>query len=174
MAKRKPSPKGSPKGQKSPKNKTGRWGETAYTTERLELFLELIRRGKRINVACKEAEISRSFIYKLRCQHEAFKNEWDDARSNGFKERADEIEDTIYERAIEGFIEATSVKGQIVKAVRRYDNKLLMRLAEAELPKKYRRNIKVESEVGPSDELSQMIERIQEAESSGLKGLVKP
>lgn len=146
------------------------------------VFLQALYDGFTVGKACAQIGISRAGIYKHRKNNPPFGEEWDNAQRLGHKERCDVIRSTIWERAVDGYqeTEVRQWKGRdgetrtTTKVIKRVDNTLLIRLAEQHMPKEFRANVKVDAEVGPTDELAKLIDRIQSSAEAGLASLVKP
>lgn len=143
------------------------------TAAKREAFLALLYEGRTVSHAAATVGLARSFVYDLKDRDETFAAEWQEQQRLGLLHRCDVIEDTMFERAINGYEEKHAKDGKVFKTVTKVDNNLLVKLAEAEMPKKYRNNVKVEGEVGVSDDLKALIDAVQNADSSSIDSLVK-
>ena len=73
-------------------------------------------------------------MYELRDQDEAFAKAWDEA----IDEAMDVAEGEIYRRAVRGTVRRVFYKDQEIDRVREYSDTLLIFLAKAHRPEKYR------------------------------------
>lgn len=150
-------------------------------------FLKGLYDGKRPTKICQEIGISRSWVYDLRRRDNEFAAAWDRALEEGHLYRQDVLEETLFERVVNGIKEQKmkyaalvdpdghlkEVPVERIESIR-HDTQLLLRALEAEKPAKYRQKIKADDDRAPDDKITEMIQRIQGSETSGLASLVKP
>ena len=103
-------------------------------------FIEVLCKSANVSQACRAAKITRSYVYRLRTDEEAFKQEWDTA----IEEAADALESEARRRAVTGWREPVFYKGEKVGDIRKYSDALLMTLLRAARPDKYRENYRHE------------------------------
>ena len=89
-------------------------------------FLDALAAGATVAEACVDSGCPKSTAYLNRNRDPDFAREWDDAHSAGTAL----IEREIRRRAVEGWLEPHFYEGQVAGYVRRYDSRLLLRLAE--------------------------------------------
>ncbi len=89
-------------------------------------FLDALAAGATVAEACVDSGCPKSSAYLNRNRDPAFAQEWDDAHSAGTAL----IEREIRRRAVEGWLEPHFYEGEVAGYVRRYDSRLLLRLAE--------------------------------------------
>jgi len=107
-----------------------------------EIFLSRLRKSPNVAAAARAAGYSRQWMYELRDQDEAFAKAWDEA----INEAMDVAEGEIYRRAVRGTVRKVFYKDQEIDRVREYSDTLLIFLAKAHRPEKYREttNTKIE------------------------------
>lgn len=143
------------------------------TAAKRESFIALLYEGRSVSFACEAVGLARSFVYDLKDRDAEFRKDWTDAQLLGHKHRCDKIEDTMFQRAMEGFVEETKRNGKVIKSVTKVDNGLLIELARGHMPEKYRQNHKVQGEVGLSEDLKRVIEAVQASPTSSIDSLLK-
>lgn len=99
-----------------------------------EIFLSRLRKSPNVAAAARAAGYSRQWMYELRDQDEAFAKAWDEALA----EAMDVAEGEIYRRAVRGVVRKVFYKDQEIDRVREYSDTLLIFLAKAHRPEKYR------------------------------------
>jgi hypothetical protein len=85
------------------------------------------------------AGYTRSTAYLYRAADPAFAAAWDDA----FQQGADRMEDEVQRRSHDGWLEDVYYKGEVVGAVRRFSDTLLLANVKARRPERFRENAKV-------------------------------
>lgn len=106
-----------------------------WTTERQRAFLEQLADRGSVRAAALAVGMSTTSAYRLRARPEgrAFAAAWDAAIA--FTARA--IEDTVFERAIDGWDEPVFRNGEQIGTRKRYDNRLLRWLLTFKNPAEY-------------------------------------
>lgn len=147
-------------------------------------FLRCLYNGMTASKACREVNIARSWVYALRDADQGFRDLWDKALVEGQLYRRELLEETITDRAVNGFKEETieynigMIDGQFVEmpvrkvTKKRQDPATLLKVLQAEHPDKWNPAHKVDGKIGLSDDLTDMIKRVQEDEGTGLDSLV--
>ena len=145
-----------------------RYRRDGFTPERQEEFLEAIRGGASGREAARRIGISPTTAYNLYNSPDApaFRAAWDEAA------RVTDIvlEDTAFDRAVNGQEEIVYHQGQRVGVRWRYDNKLLMQLLRARNPLKYAPLSELEGwhrhrGVAPPPDVDGALERLRAAEA---------
>jgi hypothetical protein len=151
-----------------------------FTPERQAQFLDYVRGGASGREAARMVGISHTTAYNLHNSPDgaAFARAWDEAA------RVTDIvlEDTGYDRAVNGQEEVVYYKGERVGTRVKYDNNLLMKLLRARLPLKYAPLSEIEGwlrhrGIAPPADVDGALDRLREAEagwSSRLPGEEKP
>jgi len=98
------------------------------------VFLGYLAATGNVAEACKGAGIYRKMPYRYRRVSAPFAEAWNDAKATF----GDAIEREIFRRAVEGYEEPVFYKGVEVATVRKHSDLLLMFLAKAERPEKFR------------------------------------
>lgn len=139
-----------------------------FTPERQERFIELIRGGASGREAARGIGISPTTAYNLYNSPEGahFKAAWDEAA----KVTDVVLEDTAYDRAVNGQEEVVYHQGRRVGVRWRYDNKLLMQLLRARNPLKYAPLSELEGwlrhrGIAPPPEIDAALHRLRAAEA---------
>ena len=117
--------------QKTPKKK-------ALNKE--EVFLLTLAESGNVSRAAAKAKLSRTQLYNKRKADPDFARVWDEAETLGVSA----LEDEARRRAYEGVLEPVFHKGVKVGTVRKFSDTLLIVLLKAQLPEKYRENIKMD------------------------------
>lgn len=99
-----------------------------------EIFLSRLRKSPNVAAAARAAGYSRQWMYELRDQDEAFARAWDEA----IDEAMDVAEGEIYRRAVRGTVRKVFYQDKQIDTVREYSDTLLIFLAKAHRPEKYR------------------------------------
>ena len=103
-------------------------------------FLAELARTYSIRHAAQAAEIHRATAYRWRHEDADFARDWD-AALDGCK---DQLEQSLYQRAVEGVEEPVFYKGKQCGSVRRYSDTAAIFLLKGARPEKYRENARVE------------------------------
>lgn len=113
------------------------WREGKLIPELLEVFLQNLRACGVLTVAARSIGVERTCIYKKMETDPEFKEAVNDAR----QEYYDKLRKEYHDRAFEGTEEVVVYQGQIMKdddgkplKVRKINDQVLMRLADAVLP----------------------------------------
>ena len=139
-----------------------------FTLERQEQFLEYVRGGASGREAARRVGISPTTAYNLYNSPDgaAFRAGWDEAA------RVTDIvlEDTAYDRAVNGQEEIVYHKGEQVGTRVRYDNALLMKLLRARNPLRYAPLSEIEGwlrhrGVAPPADVDGALGRLRESEA---------
>lgn len=154
---------------------------TKLTPEAQVAFLDAISQGMRTRDAAELIGVSVQALYKRANVHDDFQQAWTEAKDMKWKARADVVEDVMWTRAVDGYteVEKKTYKTpglqdrEIIKATRKVDNTLLLRIAEAAMPDKYGR-IKVDKTVEVGEGLADLLKRASEEASSDLQSALKP
>lgn len=99
-----------------------------------EIFLTKLRKSPNVSAAARAAGYSRQWAYQMRENDSDFAAEWDDA----IAESMDTAEGEIYRRAVRGVVKRVFYKGMEIDRVREYSDTLLIFMAKAHRPEKYR------------------------------------
>ena len=102
-------------------------------------FIQALRITANVWRACQHAKISRATPYAAYDADPEFAKQWKEAE----EESADRIDAEIWRRAVEGIDKNVYHQGIHVDTIREYDTPLLMMLAKARRPEKYRENYAV-------------------------------
>lgn len=105
-----------------------------------EIFLTKLRKSANVSAAARAAGYSRQWAYKLRADDPEFAAEWD----NAIEESMDTAEGEIYRRAVNGVVRRVFYKGVEIDRVREYSDSLLMFMAKAYRPERYKEVTKTE------------------------------
>jgi hypothetical protein len=139
-----------------------------FSAERQEQFLEHVRGGASGREAARKVGISHTTAYNLYNSPDgaAFRAGWDEAA----KVTDIVLEDTGFDRAVNGQEEIVYYKGQRVGVRWKYDNNLLMRLLRARLPLKYAPLSEIEGwlrqrGVAPPADVDGALDRLRAAEA---------
>lgn len=102
-------------------------------------FMGYIERGDLLHIAASKAGTTVAAI-KRECERNVYLQEFIDTTA---ALRADKVEQTMYERAVNGIEKGVYYKGEKVDTERQYSDALLVKLAEAYRPEKFtpRQNI---------------------------------
>jgi hypothetical protein len=104
------------------------------------VFLRCLTEKGNVSEAAKEANVSRTIVYRHRSNNDRFKKAWDDALAQA----ADVLEAEAWRRAVEGVEEPVGwYQGKPGGTVTRYSDTLLIFLLKAHKPDKFRENISV-------------------------------
>lgn len=122
--------------QKNKKRRRGHHLEVEERTRIQERFLTIFAQTANVMLACRAVSIGRSTAYEWRKTDEEFSLRWADAE----EEANEAIEAEIHRRAIVGVDEPVYYKGQLIDTIKRYGDTLLIFLAKARMPHKYRDN----------------------------------
>lgn len=87
-------------------------------------FLEAYEKFGTAFKACKVAGISRETAFKHKREDPEFRARWDELEEVA----TDRLEDSCYERAVDGWDEPVYQGGEMVGVIRRFDNNLAWRL----------------------------------------------
>jgi len=96
-------------------------------------FLQDLRETGNVSAAARHVGKSRAALYRARKQDAAFAAEWDDA----LEEAADWLELEALRRAVDGTEEGRYFQGEMIGAITRYSDSLLMFLLKARRPQLY-------------------------------------
>ena len=132
--------------------------------ERLDLqdaFLESYARDANVTQACKTAHVPRNTVYKwITNDTNGFTARYHEAR----QEAQDALEAEIHRRAVTGYQEPIVYQGKKTGEITRYSDLLLIFLAKAVMPHKYRDN-------APAGPTQQVIIQVAGGEPKPLKQL---
>lgn len=134
---------------------------TKRTPKKEAAFLDSLRSGASISMACADAGVGRSTVYEWRVADDAFRVAWDEAVEEG----TDRMEDEAYRRAVQGTSKPVYQSGKLVGHVQEYSDTLLIFSLKARRPEKYKDRVSnelsgsvtVKDERSP-DEIAQAIE----------------
>lgn len=101
-----------------------------------ERFLTIFAQTANVMLACRAVSIGRATVYEWRNTDGKFRLHWEDAE----EEANETIEAEIHRRAIVGVEEPVHYQGRRIDTIRRYSDTLLIFLAKARMPHKYRDN----------------------------------
>ena len=139
-----------------------------FTPERQEQFLEAVRGGASGREAARKVGISATTAYNLYNSPDgaAFRAAWDEAA----KVTDIVLEDTAFDRAVNGQEEIVFHKGERVGKRWKYDNNLLMRLLRARNPLKYAPLSEIEGwlrhrGIAPPADVDKALDRLRAAEA---------
>lgn len=118
---------------------------TKLTDERIEKFLSLLHKNPNVTRAAEEINVSRQRLYERRDEDPAFKKRWEAAVKIGVTC----IEDEMLRRAVEGVEEPVFYQGKEVATVTKYSDTLLIVLAKAHWPEKYKERHDITSDDKP-------------------------
>ncbi len=108
---------------------------TIRTAKNRARFLEaVVEAGGNVRKACQMVHLSRNALYQWRDEDPEFAAAWEAALQRG----ADVLEDEARRRAVEGVPEPVLYRGQVIGAVRKYSDMLLIFLLKGAKPEKYR------------------------------------
>jgi hypothetical protein len=145
-----------------------RYRRDGFTAERQEQFLELVRGGASGREAARRIGISPTTAYNLYNSREggAFRAAWDEAA----KVTDIVLDDTAFDRAVNGQEEVVYHQGRRVGVRWKYDNNLLMKLLRARNPLKYAPLSEIEGwlkhrGVALPPDLDSALERLRSAEA---------
>lgn len=126
------------------------------TTEKARFLQELRNRGS-VYHAAHAAGVGRSTVYEWREADEAFAAKWDEA----VEDSTDELERSLYERAVYGVEEPVFHKGFECGRVRKYSDTAAIFLLKGRRPETYREraDVKVEGDLGFAEILKAARER---------------
>jgi len=145
-----------------------RYRKDGFSPERQEQFLEYVRGGASGREAARKVGISPTTAYNLYNSPDgaAFRAAWDEAA------RVTDIvlEDTAFDRAVNGQEEIVYHKGRRVGIRWKYDNNLLMRLLRARNPLKYAPLSEIEGwlrhrGIAPPADVDGALDRLRDAEA---------
>lgn len=112
-----------------------------------EGFLEALRQGMSVSAAVKASGMGQTYLYERKKTDEEFAKDWDAAIEVG----SDMIEDEIKRRGVDGWDEPLAFQGQLTgDVVRKYSDTLLIFLAKARRPEKFR-DVQKLTVSGPND-----------------------
>jgi hypothetical protein len=100
---------------------------TRWTSEKGQEFLDHLREGVPVRVACRLVNISHGSIYNHKNADPEFSAEWDEA----YKLGTETLEQEARRRAVEGWDEPKFHDGVVVGYVRKFDSTLLMFLLKS-------------------------------------------
>lgn len=116
-------------------NRTPRRDAPKWTAKFLKVFAE----SANISAACRKAKITRSAVYDYKDKHQWFAELYAEADEIA----KDAIDEEIHRRAVKGTLRPVFYRGRKVGLIREFSDGLLMFLAKARNPAKYRENAKV-------------------------------
>ena len=93
--------------------------------------------------ACSYAGVSFETVRKFRKENLAFQEAWDQALEI-FREG---LESEALRRALDGWDEPVYQKGELVGTIHRHSEKMMEMLLKANIPEKYRENIKLDANI---------------------------
>ena len=97
-------------------------------------FIAALAESGNITLAARAAGVGRRTVYDAQKADESFAAAWAEAEDIA----ADLLEEEARKRAVDGTPEPVYYKGQMVGAVRRYSDNLLMFLLKARRPERFR------------------------------------
>lgn len=100
-------------------------------------FLQRLRLHGRVNLACREADVDRSWVARTRRTSKRFDRACELALAEARKSRVERFETELERRAVDGWDEPIVSNGQIIGQRKRYDGKLLLSGLEAEHKRKW-------------------------------------
>ena len=103
-------------------------------------FLDALRQTGNVTGSAQLAGRSRAAVYQARDRSETFAKQWDEA----IEAATDSMELEARRRALSGVDEPVYYQGQVVGAVRKYSDVLLIFLLKAHRPAKFRDNFSVQ------------------------------
>lgn len=123
-------------------------------------FIASLSETGNITLAARVAGISRQAAYNAKESDESFASAWAEAEDVA----ADLLEEEARKRAVDGTPEPVYYKGQMVGAVRRYSDNLLMFLLKSRRPEKFRDRSEVKHSGGVGVTLTELLKLSQEDE----------
>ena len=120
-------------------------------------FLASLSESGNITLAAREAGVSRQAAYQARESDESFALAWLEAEDIA----ADLLEEEARKRAVDGTPEPVYYKGQMVGAVRRYSDNLLMFLLKARRPERFRERAEMHHSGGVGVTLTELLKMSQ-------------
>lgn len=124
--------------KKKTAKKRGKSARTAHSKK--ERFLSAYEKFGNVCTAAKVAGIGRRTHYDWLADDQSYAAQFEDAQQQANAA----IEEAMRKRAIDGWEEPVWHKGKQCGVVRKFDSTLLIVLAKANMPEKYRENHKVE------------------------------
>jgi hypothetical protein len=115
---------------------------TIRTPEKEAAFLEALAATCNVTEACRLACIGRMSVYDWRHEDASFAAKWKKALSIG----AEVLEDEAVRRATVGVDKPVYQGGQLVGTIREYSDTLLIFLMKGAKPKRYRDNMRIQTE----------------------------
>lgn len=109
----------------------------AVQTARKAAFITALRKRSSVIHAAEGAGLSASWCYAERKRDEEFAKAWDEA----IIFTTEKLEDSLYERAVEGIREPVHQGGRLVGHVRRYSDQAAIFLLKARRPDVYRERV---------------------------------
>jgi hypothetical protein len=97
-------------------------------------FLKAFAETGMVAAACKQAKVSRSYVYEARQADPRFAQMWEDIE----EATTDEMEREAYRRGVEGVDEPVFQGKELVGHVRKFSDTLLIFMLKARKPEKYR------------------------------------
>lgn len=116
---------------------------TRWTPKTREAFLDALAAGLTVREACHASGLGRTRLYELRAEDVGFAADWDRAEAEG----TEVLEQEARRRAVEGVDEPVFHRGEVVGAVRKYSDTLLIFLLKGRKPEVYRDNVHVTREL---------------------------
>lgn len=123
-------------------------------------FLASLAENGNITLAAREAGVSRQAAYNAKEADESFAAAWVEAEEIA----ADLLEEEARKRAVDGTPEPVYYKGQMVGAVRRYSDNLLMFLLRARRPERFRDRSEVKHSGGVGVTLTELLKLSRDGE----------
>ena len=106
------------------------------TQEKKDKFLAALAQTGNVSLACRSIAIVNRTIYEHRAKDPAFREAWDDA----LEEFADRVEAEIVRRGLAGYEKPIVYQGKVTGTVTEKSDTLLIFLAKALRPEKFREN----------------------------------
>jgi hypothetical protein len=97
-------------------------------------FLKAFAETGMVAAACKQANVSRSYVYEARQADEKFAQMWEDIENAS----TDEMEREAYRRGVKGVEEPVFQGKELVGHVRKFSDTLLIFMLKARKPETYR------------------------------------
>jgi len=105
------------------------------------IFLEQLAKIPNVSRAARKAGTTRKTAYSHRKTNEAFAASWDDA----LEVACDRLEEEMWRRAVKGVDHPVIYEGEITDTYKKYSDTLIIFLAKAHRPDKFRERMDVTS-----------------------------
>ena len=113
-------------------------------------FINQLAETGNVALSAESVGIARPEVYKARQRNKGFAKDWD----NAMERATDALEQEARRRGMDGVDEPVFFKGQVVGAVRKYSDTLLIFLLKAHRPKKFREYHHLEHASSPDQPLT--------------------